>query len=118
MKIINTSRDFTKVETYLMTQDNDMKSVKSLPDGAELNVTGWMYYIDTNAKGEESELLSVIGTNAQGETEVWTCQSATFKRSFDDIYGIFGDEEFIIKKMSGVTKANKDYVNCCLKVSK
>lgn len=110
MTIIKASREFSKVEVYKMTQDKGAVSVKDVPDGTNLPVSGYLFYEAVDHKGENHELLSVLGEDGA----VWTCQSATFKRSFTQIADLFEDEPFSIKKMSGVTKANKDYVDCCL----
>lgn len=110
MTIIKASREFNKVEVYKMTQDQGAFAVKNVPDGTVLPVSGYLLYEDVNHKGENQELLSVLGEDGT----VWTCQSATFKRSLMQMADLFEDEPFSIKKMSGVTKANKDYVDCCL----
>lgn len=110
MNIIKGSREFNKVEIYKMTQDQGAVSVKDVPDGTTLQVSGYLIYEDVDHKGENHELLSVLGEDGT----VWTCQSATFKRRFKQMADLFEDEPFSIKKMSGVTKSNKDYVDCCL----
>ena len=110
MNIIKGSREFNKVEVYKMTQDQGAQSVKDVPDGTVLPVSGYLIYEDVDHKGEPHELLSVLGEDGT----VWTCQSATFKRSFTQMAELFEDEPFSIKKMSGVTKSDKDYVDCCL----
>lgn len=110
MTIIKASREFNKVEVYKMTQDQGAVSVKDVPDGTILRVSGYLLYEDVDHRGETHELLSVLGEDG----EVWTCQSATFKRSFTQMADLFEGEPFSIEKMSGVSKANKDYVDCCL----
>lgn len=112
MTIIKASREFNKVEVYKMTQDQGAVSVKDVPDGTTLQVSGYLLYDDVDYKGENHELFSVLGEDGT----VWTCQSATFKRSFMQMAELFEDEPFSIKKRSGVTKANKDYVDCCLAI--
>lgn len=115
MTILKTSRDFTKVEKYLMTQDPGIISVKDLPDNSQMAVSGYLLYEDQNAKGETYELLSVIGT-VDGSTKVWCCQSATFKRSFEQMFILFEDEPFTIVKTSGVSKGGNSYVDCMLAI--
>ena len=115
MTILKTSRDFTNVEKYLMTQDPGIISVKDVPDNSQMAVSGYLLYEDQNAKGETSELLSVIGT-VDGSTKVWCCQSATFKRSFGQMFMLFEDEPFTIVKTSGVSKGGKSYVDCMLAI--
>ena len=112
MTTIKASREFNKVEVYKMTQDQGALSVKDVPDGTTLQVSGYLLYEDVDHKGENHELLSVLGEDGT----VWTCQSATFKRSLTQMAELFEDEPFSIKKMSGVTKANKEYVDCCLAI--
>lgn len=110
MTIVKASREFNKVEVYKMTQDQGAVSVKDVPDGTTLQVSGYLLYEDVDYKGESHELLSVLGEDGA----VWTCRSATFKRSFTQMADLFENEPFSIEKRSGVTKANKDYVDCCL----
>lgn len=115
MTILKTSRDFTNVEKYLMTQDPGIISVKDVPDFTHMDVSGYLLYEDQNAKGETSELLSVIG-KVDGTTKVWCCQSATFKRSFEQMFELFEGEPFTIIKTSGVSKGGKNYVDCRLAI--
>ena len=115
MTILKTSRDFTNVEKYLMTQDPGIMSVKDVPDSTSMDVSGYLLYEDQNAKGETSELLSVIGS-VDGTTKVWCCQSVTFKRSFDQMFELFEGEPFTIIKTSGVSKGGKNYVDCQLAI--
>lgn len=116
MAILKTSRDFTNVEKYLMTQDPGIMSVKDVPDSTSMDVSGYLLYEDQNAKGETSELLSVIGS-VDGATKVWCCQSATFKRSFEQMFELFEGEPFTIIKTSGISKGGKNYVDCRLAIN-
>lgn len=116
MTILETSKDFTKVEIYLMTKDPGVKSVKNVPDYTKMNVEGYISYEDENARGEKSELLSVMG-EVDGQRQVWCCQSATFKRSFAEMFLLFDGESFSILKTSGVSKSGKDYVDCRLAIN-
>lgn len=121
MTITKKSREFTKQEQYLMTKSPSILTVKSVPDLTELKVLGWLTFDDVDSKGKESEMLAVLGEQLDKEsgeliTVTWCCQSATFKRSFFDLVEIFGNEMFSIKKLSGITRSDKDYVNCDLAV--
>lgn len=116
MTILEMSRDFTTAEKYLLTMSNNAQAVKDIPDGTTITPTGHLTYKDVNGKGEENEMFSIIGTDANGETVVWTCQSQTFKRTFFDMWNLFNGEEFTLKKTSGETKAGRPYVNCDLAV--
>lgn len=115
MTILVASRDFTNIEKYLMTQDPGIISVKDVPDSTRMDVSGYLLYEDQNAKGETSELLSVIGS-VDGTTKVWCCQSATFKRSFGQMFELFEGEPFTVIKTSGISKGGKNYVDCRLAI--
>lgn len=119
MKIIEKSRDFSAKEIYRMTEDRAVVSVKDVADHTILNVNGFLMFEDTNGNGETSEILAIIGADDNGEITVWACQSETFKRSFMNIVEINGEsgidielEPLAIEKLSGTTKAGRDYVDC------
>lgn len=112
--IKNTSRELTKVEEYLMTSSPAMKVMNSLEDGTSLPVLASLVFEDTKDNGEVVEILSIL-TEAN---VVYSCQSQTFKRSFNDIASIMEGSEFSIVKTSGKTKAGRDFINCELDVSK
>ena len=114
MKITEKSKEFTKDELYRMTKSPSVTSVKALEDGTIITPRGWLEFDDENAKGETSYMLSIIGEDAFGQETVWTCQSQTFKNNFMDLWILFDGEPFTLKKISGVTKAGRDYVNCDL----
>ena len=107
-----TSKEFTEVEQYLMTISPAMKSIKDVKDGTSIKVAGYLEFTDEKDNGETSEILSVITP----DKEVYSCQSATFKRSLKDISKIMGDKPFSVIKTSGKTKAGRDFVNCELDI--
>lgn len=51
------------------------------------------------------------------EKEVYCRQSTTFKRSMKDIQNIMNGKPFSIIKISGKTKAGRDYINCTLDIN-
>ena len=61
-------------------------------------------------------LCGVILSVITPDKEVYSCQSATFKRSLKDIATIMGDKPFSVIKTSGKTKAGRDFVNCELDI--
>lgn len=111
--IKKTSREFTPVEKYLMTTSPDITSMKNLADGEKIVVDGFLTFDDVKDKtGEIIEVLSVITP----EKKVYSCQSATFKRSIADINEVMETTPFTIIKISGKTKAGRDFINCVLDV--
>lgn len=107
------SREFNKIEKYLMTQSPAIKSLKTIPDETSIRVAGYMVFDDVKDTGEVSEILSIITP----DNEVFSGQSATFKRSLTDIACLMGNDPFSVIKTSGKTKAGRDFINCYLDVA-
>ena len=113
IEIKEQSREFDEVEQYLMTISPAIKSMKDVADGTKITVAGTLTFEDTKeTSGEVVEVLSILTP----DNEVYSCQSATFKRSVRDIANIMHGKEFTIIKTSGKTKANRDYIDCQLDV--
>ena len=111
---INTqSRDFTEVEQYLMTLDRGIKSLKDVEDNTSIAVAGYLTFTDEKKNGDSVDILSIITP----DNEVFSCQSATFKRSFDNITNIMHGKQFSVIKISGITKNNRPYIDCALDVN-
>lgn len=107
------SREFNKVEIYLMTINPGIISLKDVPDGESIEVSGFLIFDDVKEDGKTDEIMSIITP----DNRVYSCQSATFKRSLQDIAFIMGaGEMFAVEKTSGVTKAGRDYINCVLDI--
>ena len=111
MTIIEQSREFDKVEMYLMTLGNHSISVKDISDGTALDVDGWILYT-MEKNGDEIELLSILTK----DKKVYVTQSATFKRSFRDIAIVMEDDPYSVVKISGSSKAGRPFVDCTLKI--
>ena len=110
---INTqSRDFTEVEQYLMTLDRGIQSLKDVEDNTSIPVAGYLTFTDEKENGDSVDILSIITP----DNEVFSSQSATFKRSFDNITDIMHGKQFSIIKVSGTTKAGRPYIDCALDV--
>lgn len=110
---INTqSKDFTEVEQYLMTLDRGIKSLKDVEDNTSIPVAGYLTFTDEKENGNSVDILSIITP----DNEVFSCQSVTFKRSFDNITNIMHGKQFSIIKVSGTTKAGRPYIDCALDV--
>ncbi len=108
------SESFTKAELYRMTKSPSIVSVKTVADGTIMAPIGWLTFDDENNKGEVSHMLSIIGVGEDDQEVVWSCQSQTFKDNFMDLWELFKGDNFKIKKISGQSKAGREYVNCDL----
>lgn len=106
------SRDFTKVEQYLMTSAPGIKSLKDVEDGTIIPVEGWMVFTD-DTDGKNVEICSIIAS----DKTVYAFQSMTARRSLMEIADIMGDESFSVVKLSGTTNAGRPYINLTLDVN-
>lgn len=109
--ITNTTKEFTPIEKYLMTTAPTIKTVKTLQDGDVINVAGYLEFVDKKDDGTTAELMSIITT----DNTVYSTQSATFKRSIKDI-AAFIPFPFPVKKISGQSKAGRNFVDCVLDI--
>lgn len=113
IKIKETSREFTLVEKYLMTTAPVITSMKDVADNEKIIVDGYLTFDDVKEKtGEVVEVLSIITP----DKKVYSCQSETFKRSISDIFDVMETTPFTVIKISGKTKAGRDFINCVLDV--
>lgn len=110
--IKNETRNFTKVEEYLLTKAPTIKTVKELEDGDVLDVAGYLEFTDVKEDGTTTEIMSIITT----DNVVYSTQSVTFKRSIKDIESVMEEFPFPVKKFSAQSKAGRKYVDCVLDV--
>lgn len=115
VEIKEMSREFTKIEKYLMTTAPDIEPLKNIADGESIQVDGYIIFNDVKDKdnGDIQEIVSIITP----DKKVYSGQSATFRQSLKDIESVMDGEKFSIIKISGKTKAGRDYINCILDVS-
>ena len=106
------SRDFTQVEQYLLTLDRGIKSLKNVDNNTSIPVAGYLTFTDEKENGDIVDILSIITP----DNKVFSCQSPTFKRSFDNIANIMHGKQFSIIKVSGTTKNDRPYIDCMLDV--
>lgn len=113
MKITEKSREFSKVEEYMLTLDKNAKSFKDIEDGTSVEVAGYLVYEDINSRDEQVEILSIITPSK----EVFSCQSQTFKKSFKNMFEMMDGNSFALIKVSGTTKAGRPYIDCVLDIN-
>lgn len=111
IKVTNQTKEFTGIEKYLMTTAPTIKTVKTLQDGDVINVAGYIEFIDEKEDGTPAELMSIITT----DKTVYSTQSVTFKRSIKNIEAVI-QFPFPVKKISGQSKAGRNYVDCVLDI--
>lgn len=111
IKVTNKTKEFTEIEKYLMTTAPTIKTVKTLQDGDVINVAGYLEFVDEKEDGTTAELMSIITT----DKAVYSTQSVTFKRSIKNIEVVM-QFPFPVKKISGQSKAGRNYVDCVLDI--
>ena len=110
INILETSREFNEVETYLLTISPNIKSCKDADDGEKITIDGFLIFEDVKDDGTSSEVMSIITP----DKKVYSCQSATFKRTVKDIFSIMKGKTFTVIKTSGKNKSGRDFINCYL----
>lgn len=111
IKVTNQTKEFTEIEKYLMTTAPTIKTIKTLQDGDVINVAGYLEFIDEKEDGTTAEIMSIITT----DKTVYSTQSVTFKRSIKNIEVVM-QFPFPVKKISGQSKAGRNYVDCVLDI--
>lgn len=110
MEIINQSRnDIDKRTLFKMAKGKENINAKTMADDEIFAPEDFVIYVETNSKGEEVEILSILTTDGR----VICAQSNTFKESFLDVWETFG-RECEIKKISGESKSGREYIDCTL----
>lgn len=107
MKIIETSKELNKAEIYMLTKSPVIKTVKEC-EGEVVKVSVWCRYTDINQRGNETELLAFMSE----DNKIYATNSQTFMKSFQDVVDIFGEDMPPITILKGVSKNNKEFVNC------
>ena len=82
-------------------------NVKDLENGSEHPVDAYLLYTDTNNKGDEQTVLTVLS----GDLKMQTI-SKTFINSFLEVADLMGEDVYSIKIIKDVTKAGREFVSC------
>lgn len=111
MEITKTIGNPTKKEQYLMTLAPNIGRVKDIV-GAKLEITKAVLFDDIDKEGEIHELLTIMTT----EGEIYATNSRTFRKSFNDIAGIFIEDNdnvcLFIEVIRGKSKSDREFVDC------
>ena len=110
MKIIAVSKDLTPKETYQLTMSPETQKMSDA-DGQIIEIKAWAIYTDTDSKGEEKEILSIMTP----EDEIFGTISPTFKGDFirmQELFAGMGEIVQSIKVSSGQSKAGRTFITC------
>lgn len=104
MEIIKSSNGLSKQDIYRMSHNTSI-SAKDLA-GSTLDVAAYLYYHDTNSRGEDVNVL-VLKT----ALDLVSTISGTFAKAFMDIVEAF-DLPVQIRVIVGKTSKGRDFVTC------
>lgn len=110
MNITRTSKELTAQERYFLTMAPSVQKMKDAIS-QEIEVAAFCVYEDTNSKGEEQTILSIVTP----ENEVFATNSPTFIEDFLKMYDMFTDCGETITKVeviSGESKAGREFITC------
>lgn len=107
------SREFTKIETYLLTQSKDNILLKDIEDGTPIEVESYMIY-EVDKNDEQKTILALLDT----DKKVYATMSQTFIEEFIGIFELFETTPVPVIKKSGTTKNGRTYLTCVLDMSK
>lgn len=110
MKIIKTSKELSAQEKYFLTMAPSVQKMKDVIS-QEIEIEAYCIYEDTNSKGEEQEILSIVTP----EGDVFATNSPTFKEDFEKMHTMFnecGEKVTAIKVISGQSKAGREFITC------
>ena len=83
------------------------QNVKDLDANSEHPVDAFLLYTDTNSKGDDQTVLTILS----GDLKMQTI-SKTFINSFLEIADLMGEDSYSIKIIKDVTKAGREFVSC------
>lgn len=109
MTIIGATDGLTKRDIYKLTMDANIKKMSDYI-GVEFTPVKHAFYTDENSKGETNEILSIMDENG----DVYATNSATFKQDFAKMLDLFGDEDFQMTVVSGISKNGREFITCAL----
>lgn len=111
MNLSNLNEEVDKKTTYLMTKAKGIKPISELDDGTVLKITHICNFTDTDRNGNEIVIQTYMTSDG-----VFCTQSKTFIENIEDICDIFQGEPIEVVKMSGKTKAGRNFLYATLNI--
>lgn len=107
MEIIYTNKELDKREIYKHTRASAV-SLKDVKDGSKLAPVEVCIYADTNSKGEDVTITSII--DADGNH--YATNSRFLREELKYLLDLMGDEFFEIIIRKPVSKGGRTFVTC------
>lgn len=117
INVVNTfGVELDKLTIYSMTIDKDIKSIKDLEDGAEIEVDKLLDFVDEKEDGSVVELFSIMATDGT----VYATNSKTFREDVINIVNVFDGTDIkpTIIKQSDVSRSGRTFNYAILKKNK
>ena len=111
MNLSNLNEEVDKKTTYLMTKAKGIKPISELDDGTVLEITHICDFTDEDRNGNEIQIQTYMTQDG-----VYCTQSKTFIGDIEDICDIFQGEPIEVVKMTGKTKAGRDFLYATLNI--
>lgn len=114
--IIKSSGNFDTYSEYELIESPAIVSLKNVENKGLICVGAWVKYITVDNSGNEITCVSVQDANTG---DVFSGQSVTFRKSFEDIVDRVSDMEevpdmFFIEVLHRESKSGREYLNCAL----
>lgn len=114
--IIKSSGNFDTYSEYELIESPAIVSLKNVENKGLICVGAWVKYLTVDNSGNEITCVSVQDADTG---EVFSGQSATFRKSFEDIVDRVSNMEevpdmFFIEVLHRTSKSGRDYLNCAL----
>ena len=101
------SENLDKRSMYIHTRGRAI-SLKDVEDGTIIDPAEIVVYTDTNSKGEEQTITSVIAADGKH----YATNSRFFREELGNIYKLFAPDPFQIRVVKQVSKAGRTFVTC------
>lgn len=102
MDIIRNTKDYTGKELYKLTKSNSVKRMSDINEEEIVTVNGFVIYQD-----DESD---VVITAIETEAGAYATNSATFRRTLEEIADIMGEFPIDIKVGHGISKNGRAFI--------
>lgn len=107
LNIIRQAANATKEDIYFMSAAPNIGKMSDLK-GSKVEVTSWVIYEDQKDDGSDTTITAIL--DADGEAHA--TNSRVFRKDFENIIDIFGDDFGSLEVVGGISKAGRDYVTC------
>lgn len=105
MEVKRQSQELSKQQIYFLSQSPEIKKMRDAA-GQVLDMAAWMIYTDTNSKGEEQTILSIL----TADKDTYATNSRTFIEQFEKCIDIFGGDFKRVSVGTGTSKGGRTYL--------